>query len=233
MLQLRGRRKKAARGRGVSPVRKKPATIPQVFIIESLDVEDETDHREGEVLKRTLALAGKKPIYRYIRTRRELEKFADEFSKSRYRYLHFSCHGNEDEVCLTFDRIPVNEFGRILGPRLRRKRLFMSACSVTTENLARAIFNNGGCISVLGPRTTINMDASAVIWPSFYQLMFNREVTGMHTKAIVADMILLGHAFAEQFRLFRPVEGGPPKELLVPTDETLKRRIQGVLEGGM
>jgi len=205
----------------------------EVFIIESLDLDDEKEHREGEVLRRTLALAGKEPIYRYIRTKRELERFLDEFSKSRYRYLHISCHGNEDEACLTFDKIQVAEFGRMVGPHLRRKRLFMSACSVTTANLARAVFNNGGCISLLGPKEKINMDISAVFWPAFYQLMFNREAGGMKTKAVIADVMLLGHAFAEQFHLFRPKDAAPPRCNVLPSDEALMRRIDGVLRGGI
>lgn len=208
-------------------------TRAEVFIIESLELEDEQEHREGEVLRRTLALAGKKPIYRYLRTRKEFEKFLEEFSKSRYRYLHISCHGNEDEVCLTFDKIPVAEFGKLVGPKLPRKRLFMSACSVTTENLARAVFNNGGCKSLLGPKSKINMDTSAVFWPAFYQLMFNREAKGMQTKAVIADVLLLGHAFAEQFNLFRPKDRAPPRGDVLPSDQALLRRIEGVLKGGL
>jgi len=209
------------------------ATEAEVFIIESLDVDDEKEHREGEVLRRTLALARKRPIYRYLRTTKELERFLDEFSRSRYRYLHFSCHGNEDQVCLTFDRIPVAEFGRLVGPRLPRKRLFMSACSVTTENLARSVFSNGGCISLLGPRAKIKMDTSGVFWPAFYQLMFNREAGGMQTKSVIADVLLLAYAFTEQFHLYRPVTGKPPRCNVLPPDDTLMRRIDSVLKGGL
>ena len=62
-----------------------PGTIPKLFIIESLDIEDEEHRKEGEILSRVLTMAGKAPIYRYVRTKAELQHFIKEFQRSRYR----------------------------------------------------------------------------------------------------------------------------------------------------
>jgi hypothetical protein len=92
-------------------------TRPQLFIIESLGLGDEKKERfEGRVLKHILGLGGKDSAYYYIRTRRELEKMALLFAKSRFRYLHISCHGNTEEMVMTFDRIKFSELGKILRP---------------------------------------------------------------------------------------------------------------------
>ena len=84
-----------------------PQTIPELFIIESLTLDDEADGRqEGEILSRMLRLAGKtKTKYFYIRTKRELEEIIDLFDESKYRYLHISCHANDSEMGTTFDDV--------------------------------------------------------------------------------------------------------------------------------
>lgn len=74
-------------------------TRPEVFIIESLEFEDESEDRfEGKMLSHALRLSGKEPIYFYIRTRRELDEVLDFFEDSSYRYLHLSCHGSANSM---------------------------------------------------------------------------------------------------------------------------------------
>ena len=73
------------------------STKPEVFIIESLDFVDEEKERfEGQILSSILKLGGKRPKYYYFRTRRELVEILKIFGRSRYRYLHLSCH---DKAC--------------------------------------------------------------------------------------------------------------------------------------
>ncbi len=68
-------------------------SIPEVFIIESLHFDDENESRyEGSFLSQILHLGGKKPLYYYIRTKRELTEVLRIFKASGYRYLHFSYH---------------------------------------------------------------------------------------------------------------------------------------------
>jgi hypothetical protein len=95
-----------------TPKKKAGGTVPEVFIIESLELADEAkERREGAVLAAVLKMCGKNPLYYYIRTQAELELMAGEFEKSGYRYLHISCHGGGtsldttlDSVCLSGER---------------------------------------------------------------------------------------------------------------------------------
>jgi hypothetical protein len=77
-------------------------TTPGVFIIESTTLVDEEEGRqEGDALRAILQLAKRNVIYRYVRTEKELRKFLDQFHRSRFRYLHLACHGNDEEIGLT------------------------------------------------------------------------------------------------------------------------------------
>ncbi len=116
------------------------ATKPEVFIVESLNFRDEQLERyEGQIISKILALSGKQCHYYYIRTQRELEVVLTKFTKSTYRYLHFSCHGNNKNIYTTLDEIPFARFGALLMPHLREKRLFVSACSVANNRLAKNV----------------------------------------------------------------------------------------------
>ena len=145
-----------------------PNTLPRLYIIESLDVEEEADKREGEIISSVLHMTGHKPVYRYVRTRAELERFVEDFRESRFRWLHLSVHGNHDLICLTLDRMNAEEFAKIVGPALSdERRLFLSTCRAATPELAAAIFRKGDCLSVAGPVKTIRFGDSAIFWSSF------------------------------------------------------------------
>ena len=61
-------------------------TKPDVFIIESLSLEDEKKgFFEGRALKRILNFSNKKVSYYYIRTKKELEEIILLFERSNYR----------------------------------------------------------------------------------------------------------------------------------------------------
>ncbi|WP_266029767.1 CHAT domain-containing protein [Brucella intermedia] len=149
-------------------------TKPELFIIESLTLEDEDAGRqEGEILSRMLRLAGKDGTrYYYIRTKRELEEMIDLFEDSDYRYLHISCHANTRGMATTFDHISFVELGKMLAPCLEGRRVFVSACQMAHENLAKQLLPETGCYSLIGPQNAINFDDAAAFWVAFYQLMF-------------------------------------------------------------
>ncbi len=114
--------------------KKKPHTIPDIFILESVELKDEAKRRnDGWLLAEALRLFKKRPIYYYFRTERELEELAAEFTSSRYRYLHVSCHGSATTIETTFDSITYQRFARIFAKRLNNRRLFVSACEVGNE----------------------------------------------------------------------------------------------------
>lgn len=151
-------------------------SFPKVFIIETLSEENEKDRRsDGVVLSDILRLSDRNSEYLYIRTVRELEWAVKQFVDSEFRYLHLSCHGSEDEMITTLETLSFDELGKILNPALKNRRLFLSACSMTNKKLAAAIIPKSGCFSVIGPRAPIDFADAALLWSSFYHLMFNRN----------------------------------------------------------
>ena len=161
-------------------------SISDVFIIESLQFEDEKDgDHEGELLSKVLKLNRKQPEYYYIRTEKELEDILDIFEDSRYRYLHLSCHGTKNSLETTLDSISFPRLGKILAPCLDNRRLFVSACEMVNNKLAAAIFFPGSkCHSVIGPYTRVSLSDSAIFWAAFYHLMFTQDIESMRMKEI-------------------------------------------------
>ena len=89
------------------------STIPDVCIIETLKLTDEAaDRSEGVLLSAAMRLSAKHPRYAYLRTGQEMSVFLGQFCTSQYRYLHLSCHGNEDVLATTLDVLPFGEVAR-------------------------------------------------------------------------------------------------------------------------
>ena len=149
-------------------------TKPELFIIESLTLDDEkAERQEGDIISRMLQLAGKTGTrYYYIRTARELEEMIDLFDDSHYRYLHISCHADKSGMATTFDEVPYADLGEMLRPCLSNRRVFVSACQMASEGLAKELLPGSGCYSLIGPKKSIAFDNAAAFWVSFYHLMF-------------------------------------------------------------
>jgi hypothetical protein len=185
-----------------------------LFIIESLDREDEKSRREGVIIKQILTLSESLPVeYIYIRTEPELSMALEEFKRSRYRYLHISCHGSKDSISLTLDQLPFEDFAPLIAPYLKGRRLFFSACNVVNPLLADALMTQSECNSIIGPCRNINFDDALLMWASFYHLAFRDE----------AEPKLLGgkirwalrrvkRSFGEGFRYYRRDNGGWKEE---------------------
>lgn len=157
----------------------------QVFIIESLDFEDETDEDfEGKIICNILKMNRKQPIYFYIRTKKELEEVLDKFEDSQYRYLHISCHGSRNSMSTTLDQIPIQEFGKLVSNYLSDKRLFISACSLVNGRLAKSVFDSSACYSMVGPSKDVNFSDAAILWASFYHNIFRIDESKMKRKDI-------------------------------------------------
>lgn len=173
----------------------------EVYIIESLN---EDDDREGEVIYRTLKMAGKDPVYRYIRTVNELQHFVDDFEDSEYRYLHLSCHGSRRGIATTLDQISIAAFAEIVGPALDNRRLFLSTCLASTMEMATAVFAAGGATSVVGPTNKIHFDDSVILWSSFYHLMFKTNFKRMKRMDIKENLAKAALLVGEKVSLFHP-----------------------------
>ena len=171
-------------------------TKPEVFIVETLKFKDERKGRlEGKVLTDMLELIGKSPRYYYIRTRKELKSVLKIFSRSRYRYLHLSCHGDEESIGTTLDEIKFKELGKILKPHLKKRRLFVSSCEVVNDQFAKAVMRASGCLSIAGTSDEVDFDQAAALWVSFYYLAFkDPEATilkGREVRSVLEELARL------------------------------------------
>ena len=191
-------------------------TIPEVYIIETLDVDDEEDRREGEVITKVLRMAGKSPRYRYVRTAKELEHFAQEFGSSGCRYLHISCHGNIGVFGMTLDTLTEVEFADIIGPHLDDRRLFLSTCLATTPGFAQLIFDRSNCFSVAGPVNSVGFTDAALFWSTFYHLMFKTSSQSMKRNAILDNIRKAATCIGEPLRMFTRSVNRTPVEHLLP-----------------
>lgn len=159
-------------------------TLAEVFIIESLDPDDEGNGRfEGSIISRILRLHGKEPKYCYVRTREQFLKAVKQFGRSRYRYLHISAHADPEGMCTTNqDEIDYDELADVLVPYLSGRRLFLSACSMVHDDLAREVIPRSGCYSVVGPTEDVLFTDAAIVWSSIYHLMFSEDSDRMTHK---------------------------------------------------
>jgi hypothetical protein len=184
-------------------------TKPYVFIIESNQWEDEQEERrEGMILKETLSLCQKTVEYRYIRTEKEFKFVLQQFEESKFRYLHISCHGYGKGFAFTLDRIPFRDFAELTSPFLGDRRLFISACDCVKPQLAKPILLNTSCYSVIGPGGNILFSDSAMIWASFYSLIFKEKREVMKAAQIKEKLFkvcsLFRVGFNAYFRKNRP-----------------------------
>lgn len=150
-------------------------TYPEVFIIESLTLEDEELNRfEGKILYDILKLSGKNPRYYYFRTKDELVLLAQLFRESDYRFLHISCHGTDMHIQTTLDHVSYIEFAEIFEGLLRNRRLFISACAVGNELFSTVVFGrNKGMYSIAGPIENIEFSKAIGLWGAFYTKAFS------------------------------------------------------------
>lgn len=193
----------------ISSAKKSGKTKFSLYIIESLKFKDEkADRLEGKILRDILRLSGHKVEYLYIRTRREFQVAIQRFHRSKRRYLHISCHGNPSTIRLTLDRLSFDEFASDASPYLKNRRLFLSACAVVNENLAKLIIPSSGCHSVIGPQESIYFDDAVLMWASFYHLMFrDPAVDAMKGGKIRWALRRTRYAFGIEFDYFKKIDG--------------------------
>ena len=180
------------------------ATKPKVFIIESLHPDDEgNDKLEGKNIAHLLKLHGKRPKYKYVRTKKEFEKAIKQFGKSNYRYLHISAHGDKDGLCTTNqDEISNLDLSKLLKPHLEGKRLFISACSMVNKNMAKEMILRTKCRSVVGPKKDIYFSDAVVCWQLIYHLMFSENSKSMSDKQLRKTLLKVQFVMPVRMSLF-------------------------------
>ena len=208
-------------------------TKAEVYIIESLDFDDEEHRKEGEIISKKPGLSGKNLYIGMSERRENFSIFIEDFEASRYRYLHISCHGNNDVIALTLEQYDNLSFSKAVGSKLDGRLLFISACGATTRNLAECLFQEAECRSLAGPKSNINFDDAAIFWTSFYHLMFKREAKSMSTRNIIGSSMVLGWTLAEQFNLFYKSKDGNLIEQTLPSDASVETRLESIIRGGL
>ena len=172
-------------------------TQPNVFIIETLDFDDEKEDRfEGKVLSTILQLNGIESEYYYIRTKQEFDEIIFKFDESTYRYLHISCHGSPESLETTLDSIEFEELGKMLSPCLDEKRVFVSACEMVNSKLAKSLIGDSDCYSVIGPSSPVNFSDATIFWSTFYHLMFSYNNKAMKRNEIKAVLEQITELFS-------------------------------------
>jgi len=176
-------------------------TYPEVFIIESLSLEDEKNDRfEGKILYDVLRLSGKNPKYYYFRTKDELVLLSQLFRESDYRFLHISCHGSNTDILTTLDRVSYLEFAEIFKGNLRNRRLFVSACEVGNLLFSTVVFGkNKGMYSVACPVDKIEFSKAVGLWSAFYTKIFSINQSYVKNEAVKGAIINLCNLFGVKF----------------------------------
>jgi len=182
----------------------KHITVSETFILESLTLKDEEEGRlDGKLLFDALKLFGKKPIYYYFRTERELLMLSDVFRNSGYRYIHLSCHGQRECFSFTLNKVSFTRFAEIFKEKLDNRRLFISGCELGNRELADAVFGqNGGMYSVIAPKRPINFDQSLVLWTSFYYRMYAYSRVEMKKDQLTDELNQLSKLFEIEMSYF-------------------------------
>lgn len=182
-------------------------THADVFILETLHPDDEGNGRfEGGAVSHVLRLHNKTPLYRYVRTQKQFKSAILDFKKSKYRYLHISAHGDRAGLCTTNgEEISYADFADFLTPALKGKRLFLSACGMVHEDMAREVIPVTGCVSVVGPTEDIQFATAAVFWPAIYHLMFSHDNDRMTRKKLKENLHKASTLFETKIGYFSQV----------------------------
>lgn len=192
------------------------ATEPQygVFIIESMDLENERHgNLDGLSLKTILDLCDIPNEYYYIRTTLELERMVEKFEESNFQFLHFACHGNEQELCLTFEEVSFEDFAEIFGECMWHRRLFLSACRVARIELAQRFIPKHHVYSVIGTPDDIAYDKAAIIWSTFYHLMHENDQIQMVQRDLLPLLKEISGLFKISLNYFSIINDAHPQSI--------------------
>lgn len=186
----------------------KTATIPDVFIVESLK---DSDPKDGKLLADSLRFSGKNPIYMTFSTEEELKRVLAIFAASNYRFLHVSCHGtatdlkfyDQNKAECPPEQIDYQSFLNIFPEKIQAFRLFFSACELGNMNISNIMMRKkkGTLHSVAAPSIVISFTNSASIWNAFYIAMFSDDTKGMKAEGIISKLKKITDIFNVDFHI--------------------------------
>jgi hypothetical protein len=174
-----------------------------VFVIESMDEKNEREgNLNGSAICSILQLCGIPHEYIYIRTKLELQHAIEKFRKSDFGFLHISCHGSNDFLQLALQDVTFEELEPMLGPHLKYRRLFLSACEAACFNLAQHFIPKHHCYSIMGPSGPIDYDKAAIFWSAYYYLMYSNNQSRMWQKEIIPTLESITRTFQQSLNYF-------------------------------
>ncbi len=97
---------------------------------------------------------------------------------------------------MTLDEVEFPEFGKLARRYLDNKRVFISSCRAVNGYFADQVMGRTHCRSIVGPYTSIDFNDAAIIWASFYHLMFKTEPNRMTRKTLEKTLQRVVDAFA-------------------------------------
>lgn len=150
--------------RNNSSISKKKKTSYGVYIIESSDLE----FKDGQKLHEVLDLMGFPSRYRSVSSKKEFAAALDDFTKTKFRYLHISCHADMEGIAINDTNIDNHELIPICKGKLNRRRVFFSACEASNLDMATVLIKKCGAQSIIGSPLSIPFVTAAIFWPAFY-----------------------------------------------------------------
>ena len=147
-----------------------------------------------------LRLSGKNPKYYYFQDENELPYLVHLFRQSQYRYLHFSSHGEPNEILTTNGSISYMRFAAIFKRHLILRRMFFSACELGNDLFTEVLAgSNNGMHSIAAPIHQIYFHDAAAIWNVLYLSLFQLEGTKMKHRQIIEKLIAIRKLFPVDF----------------------------------
>ena len=135
-----------------------------VYIIESLRG---GDYFDGKNLSEILKLSKIFYVYRKVVSKSDFILAINQFKESNLRYLHFSCHSDMDGIKISDICISNSELSEILKNKIKKKRIFLSACKGGNRNIATAVVTKCNGQSVIGTPIDLYFDKAAFILALF------------------------------------------------------------------
>lgn len=210
------------------------STKPDVFIIESLKLDDEKEARcDGKILYDYLKLLGKNPIYYYIRTKKELTKMSELLIESKYRYLYISCHGNQNALYTTLDEVSFDIFSDIFKDALTNRRIFISGCKLGNKSFAKSLFEKEiGLQSITAPTNNVEFCQMLPFWSTFFYITTNFDKKKMIGKVMHPSLKLCSNIFhVDITHFFRDKQNDKMEEIKFNhTDIISEEKLNKILE---
>jgi hypothetical protein len=178
-----------------------------VFIVENLRG---TDYFDGEKLHEILDLSEIENVYREILDKEGFVKAINEFNLSKLRYLHISCHANMYGIEINGEKITNYELSQIFRNKIKRRRIFLSACKGGNRNIATAVQECGGQ-SLIGTPIDLDFDKAALFWPAFYHVINCFDNSKMTRQSISDTLKKCVDLFQIPINYYHGINGEPKR----------------------